>query len=256
MEKLSVVVITFNEQNNIGKCIDSVAGLADEVIVVDSFSQDHTAQVVREKGARLFQQTFSGYGAQKNTGARHASFNHILFLDADECPDEKLCKSIRAEKEMGFPWEGYSMNRLNNYCGKWIRHGSWYPDKKLRLIDRQKGQWNDLLVHETIEMQPASRIRHLSGNLLHDAYQRIEDQISKNNHYSALSAQLLFSRGSRTGLFKILANPFWAFFSGYVLRLGFLDGYYGFVVAVNIAHLSFLKHVKLLQLQKKALREN
>jgi glycosyltransferase involved in cell wall biosynthesis len=252
MEKLTVVIITFNEEANIGKCMDSVRDIADEVIVVDSFSQDGTARIAAEKGAKVIRQAFTGYGPQKNEGARQSGSDYILFLDADEYPDEALIGNILEEKKNGFPSDGYLMNRLNNYCGKWIRHGSWYPDQKLRLVHRGKGRWNDSLVHETIDMQQAARISHLKGNLLHAAYQNIEEHISKNNRYSTLSAQWLFTKGKRTSLLKILVNPFWAFFSGYVLRLGFLDGYYGWVIAVNVAHLTFLKHAKLYELLKKA----
>jgi len=142
------------------------------------------------------------------------------------------------------------MNRLNNYCGHWVRHGSWYPDKKLRLINRLKGYWNDHLVHESIEMQDNSRLSHLPGNLLHAAYQSISDHVSKNNRYSDLSAQWMIKQNKKTSLFKIIANPCWAFLQGYFIRLGLLDGLYGFIIAVNVAHLTFLKHVKLYELQR------
>jgi glycosyltransferase involved in cell wall biosynthesis len=255
MERLSVVIITYNEENNIGKCIDSVNGLADEVIVLDSFSVDETTRIVAAKGAKLFQQTFTGYGAQKNAATALASFDFVLFLDADEFPSDTLFENIRLEKQKGFPFDGYSMNRLNRYCGRWIRHGSWYPDKKLRLINRHKGQWNDHLVHESINMLDNARTRQLGGDLLHDAYHSIEEHISKNNRYSSLSARLLYEKGKHTNVLKILLNPFWAFLSGYFLRLGLLDGFYGLVIAINVAHLTFLKHAKLYELQKGAFKQ-
>jgi glycosyltransferase involved in cell wall biosynthesis len=250
MESLSVIIITHNEEKNIGRCLESAGKIADEIIVMDSFSTDRTAAIVTEMGHTLKQQTFRGYGAQKNDAKSLASFNFILFLDADESLSEKLQNNILSEKQNGFSFDGYTMNRLNNYCGQWIRHGSWYPDKKLRLIHRSKGAWNDDLVHESIEMQSNSRIFHFEGPLLHQAYSSVSEQIHKNNRYSGLSARLLLRKGKRSSLFKIICSPFWAFVNGYFIRLGLLDGFYGFIIAINVAHLSFLKHVKLYLLQK------
>jgi len=250
MIPLSVVIITFNEEKNIARCIHSVKGIADEIIVLDSFSTDRTAAVVQSAGGDFHQRTFSGYGDQKNAATALSTGEYILFLDADEFLSEELCKSIGIEKEKDFPYDGYTMNRLNNYCGKWIRHGSWYPDKKLRLTSRKKGAWNQDLVHESLELQEGSRVGHLRGDLLHNTYSNFDEHIDKNNRYSRLSAQLLYQKGKRIYAYKILVNPFWAFFTSYFLRAGFLDGFYGFVIAVNIAHLTFLKYIKLYQLQQ------
>jgi glycosyltransferase involved in cell wall biosynthesis len=251
MIPLSVVIITYNEEKNIGRCIASVKTVADEIIVLDSFSTDRTAAIVKEMGGLLYQRAFPGYGAQKNAGAQLASYNYILFIDADEFLSKQLSKSILQEKEKGFSGDGYTMNRLNNYCGQWIRHGSWYPDKKLRIIHRQKGYWNNDTVHETLILEEKARISHLKGDLLHNTYANFDAHVEKNNRYSKLSAQLLFQNGKRTHIFKIVFNPFWAFFTSYILRAGFLDGFNGFVIAVNIAHLTFLKYSKLYQLQRR-----
>ncbi len=164
MNSLSVVIITFNEEKNITRCIHSVAAVADEIIVMDSFSTDRTGELVRELGGRFYQQIFEGYGDQKNTAATYASSDAILFLDADEFLSPELIAAIAEQKAKGFPFDGYTMNRLNNYCGKWIRHGSWYPDKKLRLVGREKGGWNLDLVHESLEMKEGSSIHHLHGD--------------------------------------------------------------------------------------------
>jgi glycosyltransferase involved in cell wall biosynthesis len=250
MQSLTVIIITYNEEKNIGRCLDSAQSIADEIIVMDSFSTDQTAQIVLAKGFQLKQQDFKGYGEQKNDAAKIAASNHVLFLDADEFLSESLQLNIISEKQLGFRADGYTMNRLNNYCGQWIRHGSWYPDKKLRLIDRTKGYWNNQLVHESIIMQENSKIIHFQGQLLHQAYCSIEEHIQKNNRYSQLSAELLLNNGRRSNLFKIIFNPFWAFLSGYLIKLGFLDGFFGFVIAINVAHLTFLKHLKLYLLQR------
>jgi glycosyltransferase involved in cell wall biosynthesis len=250
MQSLTVIIITFNEEKNISKCLECAQPVADEIIVMDSFSTDLTGRIVKEKGFLLKQQNFKGYGAQKNDAALMATFNHVLFLDADEFLSEALQLNIINEKQRGFPADGYTMNRLNNYCGQWIRHGSWYPDKKLRLIDRRKGNWNDHQVHESIVMPGNSRIIHLQGNLLHHAYSSVGEHIRKNNHYSDLSAEFLLNKGRRSNLFKIIFNPFWAFLNGYLIKLGFLDGFFGFVIAINVAHLTFLKYLKLYLLQQ------
>src|SRR6187551_311049 len=132
--QLSVVIITFNEERNIARCLDSVREIADDVVVVDSFSTDKTEAICREKGARFVQHKFEGHIEQKNYAVTQAKFPYILSLDADEAPDEKLIASIKKVKA---DWiaDGYSMNRLTNYCGKWIHHCGWYPDVKLRLWD-------------------------------------------------------------------------------------------------------------------------
>lgn len=250
MNSLSVVIITFNEEKNIKRCIDSVKTVADEVIVMDSFSTDRTCEMSRELGATVYQRVFTGYGDQKNTAVSHARHPMILFLDADEFLSKDLIEDILQQKEKGFPFDGYSMNRLNNYCGKWIRHGSWYPDKKLRLVWRDRAAWNLDLVHESLEMKEGSHIHHFKGDLLHYTYSNFDEHVEKNIKYSWLSAQLLYNRGKRVKAIKAFINPFWAFFTSYFLKAGFLDGFYGFVIAVNIAHLTFLKYTKLYQLQQ------
>ena len=250
MTPLSVVIITYNEEKNIARCMQSVTSVADEVIVLDSFSTDKTAFIVQKLGGRLHQQAFTGYGSQKNAAASLASHDHILFLDADELLSEHLCESILREKSQGFPQDCYLMNRLNNYCGQWIRHGSWYPDRKLRLAHRKKSAWSLDIVHESLVPDKEARIGLLTGDLLHYTYSNYDDHVEKNNRYSRLSAQLLYEKGKKAGWVKIVINPFWAFFSSYFLRAGFLDGFNGFVIAVQVGHLTFLKYTKLHRLRK------
>ena len=249
MTPLSVVIITYNEEKNIARCMQSVTSVADEVVVLDSFSTDKTAVIVKELGGVLHQRAFTGYGSQKNAAAALASHDNILFLDADELLSEQLCESILREKARGFTQDGYLMNRLNNYCGQWIRHGSWYPDRKLRMANRRKSAWSLDIVHESLVPDKDARIGLLTGDLLHYTYSNFDDHVDKNNRYSRLSAQLLFEKGKKAGWFKIVFNPFWAFFSSYFLRAGFMDGFNGFVIAVHIGHLTFLKYIKLRRLR-------
>ncbi|HTE09045.1 MAG TPA: glycosyltransferase family 2 protein [Flavitalea sp.] len=247
--KLSVVIITFNEEKNIGRCIDSVADVADEIIVLDSMSTDRTAEIVRTKNATLHIQAFLGYVEQKNKALTLASNDHVLSLDADEALDPTLLDTIRTLKSTGFSG-AYEMNRCTNYCGKFIRHGSWYPDRKVRLFNRNEAAWGGDNPHDRIILKDGVQLRLIKGDILHYSYHSIEEHVLQNNKFSTISADTLFKRGKKTNLFKIIVHPAWAFFVGFFIRKGFLDGFYGLVISRQVAHLSFLKHVKLYLKQK------
>jgi glycosyltransferase involved in cell wall biosynthesis len=251
MARLSVVIITFNEEANIGRCIDSVRAIADEIIVLDSFSTDNTVEVAKSKNAIVHQQGFAGYIEQKNCALQLASNTFVLSLDADETVDEKLMASIAAEKKE-FSAQAYTMNRCSNYCGRFIRHGLWYPDKKLRLFNKSIAAWGGTNPHDKIVIAAPAQTKHLEGDLYHYSYNSIEEHIQQNNRFSTISARSMWEKGKRTNWFRIIFNPVWNFLLGYIVRLGFLDGYYGFIIAVNTAHLTFLKHTKLYQLQRNA----
>lgn len=251
MAMLSVVIITFNEEGNIGRCIDSVRAIADEIIVLDSFSTDKTVEIAKSKNAVIHQQTFAGYIEQKNSALQLAKYPFILSLDADEAVDEKLLSSIAAEKKE-FSALAYTMNRCSNYCGRFIRHGLWYPDKKLRLFNKSIASWGGTNPHDKIVMAAPAQTKHLEGDLCHFSYYSVEEHIQQNNRFSTISARAMWEKGKRTNLFRIVINPWWNFILGYFIRLGFLDGYLGFIIAVNTAHLTFLKHIKLYQLQRNA----
>jgi hypothetical protein len=137
------------------------------------------------------------------------------------------------------------MNRCTNYCGKFIRHGAWYPDRKLRLFQKSLARWGGDNPHDRIIMKESATTKRLKGDILHYSYNSIEEHVQQNNKFSTISANTLYNRGKRTSPFRIIINPLWAFVLGYFLRRGFLDGFYGFVVALHVAHLSFLKHAKL-----------
>ena len=172
----------------------------------------------------------------------------VLSLDADEALSKPLVEAILAAKKSD-GIDAYSMNRCTNYCGKYIRHGSWYPDRKVRLFNRKMAKWKNSAIHEKVEVFPEARIKHLDGDILHYSFNNITEHVAQNNKFSTISAQTLFATGKRTSLFKVIVNPLWAFFHSYFLRLGFLDGWLGFIIAINIAHLTFLKHAKLMTLQ-------
>jgi glycosyltransferase involved in cell wall biosynthesis len=249
MTKLSVVLITFNEEKNIARCLESVISIADEVLVVDSFSTDETEEICKGYPVRFVTNTFEGHIQQKNYAASIAAYDFILSLDADEALSEELLGEVKKVKEK-LTADGYYFNRLNNYCGKWIRHCGWYPDQKLRLWDRRKGKWGGENPHDRFELKPGSKIEYLKGDLLHYSYSSIQDHIAQANKFSSIGASSAILKGRKSNLLKVVLFPFWRFLKNYFIRLGFLDGYYGLVVCLIISHENFLKYAKMIELQK------
>ena len=248
--KISAVIITYNEEANIERCLDSLEGTADEVLVVDSFSSDRTADICKSKGVDFIQHPFDGHIEQKNYALSCASNDYVLSLDADEALSQKLSQSIQAAKQ-NWTEDGYSVNRLTNYCGKWIRHCGWYPDTKIRLWDRSKGHWGGVNPHDHVVMDEPIRIRHLSGDLLHYSYPTIRDHISQINSFSDIAARAAFEKGRQSNLaLDICLNPTLTFFKKYFLKLGLLDGYEGFVISISTAYGKFLKYIKLRELER------
>lgn len=249
MQPLSAVIITFNEEKNIARCIASLKGIADEIIVLDSFSGDQTVSLAKHAGAHVIQQSFEGYIEQKNRAISYARNDYVLCLDADEELSATLQQSILREKQT-FKFDGYTMNRCTYYCGRFIKHGTWYPDTKLRLFNRHKAKFAGTNPHDKVEFFSEGSLQKLKGDLLHYSYNSLEEHIYQNNRFSTISAEAYFKKGKKFTLLRLLFNPAWAFFNGYVLRLGFLDGIRGFIIAKNIAHLTFMKYYKLYALEK------
>jgi glycosyltransferase involved in cell wall biosynthesis len=247
--QLSVVIITYNEQRNIGRCIDAIKTIADEIVVVDSFSTDETVNIAAQKGARIITHKFEGHIQQKNYAITQASFPHILSLDADEMPDETFLQQI-IEAKSNWQYDGYSVNRLNNYCGTWIRHGAWYPDVKLRLWDSRKGKWAGTNPHDRFEMIEGSSVKHIPGNILHYSYQRVEEHRKKSDYFSTIAANAYFEKGKSGSGIKVMVNPVFRFLRDYIFKLGFLDGKYGFTIARITAHEVYLKYKKLSTLRQ------
>jgi glycosyltransferase involved in cell wall biosynthesis len=249
MHPLSAVIITFNEEANIRRCIESVRQVADEVIVLDSHSTDNTVEIARSLGATIYIEKFKGYIGQKNHAMWLANHNYILSLDGDEALDDLLIASILDAKK-SFPHRAYSINRCTNYCGHFIRHGLWYPDRKIRLFDRRVAQWGGLNPHDSIKLNKGFTSHNIPGEILHYSFHTPDDLIWQNNRMSSIAAASLYAAGKRSNWFKMLLHPIWAFFNGYLLRRGFLDGSDGFNIAVNTSHQVFLKYSKLYRLQK------
>ncbi|RYU84409.1 glycosyltransferase family 2 protein [Hymenobacter persicinus] len=242
---LSAVIITFNEEANIGRCLTALAGVADEVLVVDSFSTDQTVEICRQHGARVIHHAFEGYVEQKNFATAAARHDHVLQLDADEVLTDELRRSIEQAKNH---WQhaGYTLARLTNYCGTWVRHGGWYPDRKLRLYDRRLGRWEGLLLHERYELAPGQTVGALAGDLLHYSYHSVEQHVSQLNRFTSIAAAELALRGKRrVTVFHLLLKPLWKFVHGYFFRLGLLDGFAGLCIAGISAWGVFLKFAKL-----------
>jgi glycosyltransferase involved in cell wall biosynthesis len=251
MAKLSVAIITFNEEKNIARCLTSVQRVADEIVVIDSFSTDKTGEICAQFGARFIQNPFGGHVEQKNYAVSRCSNDLVLSLDADEALSPVLASAIEKVKESPDA-DGYYFNRATYFCGQHIRYCGWYPDPSLRLWNRRKGLWGGDNPHDKFMMQPGTTVRHLAGDMLHYSYYFIEEHIVQLNKFSSISARSKFLKGKKSNIMKITIFPTWRFFRDYVLKLGFLDGYYGFVICVNSAHEVFQKYTKLRDLWRNA----
>lgn len=249
---ISAVVITFNEEATIGRCLRSLRGVADEIVVLDSHSTDETAAIARSFDARVELRAFDGYGPQKRRAVGLAKHNWILLLDADEALSPTLRESILAVKAAPSA-QAYASNRLTHYCGRAIRHGGWYPDRLVRLWHRNAGGISEDAVHET--WQPAAGAAppgFLRGDLLHHSFPDFATHVRKIARYSEAGAQHDFARGKQASLFKILFSPLWIFLRGYIFRAGFLDGWQGYVIARASAAAAWMKYVRLRDLWRMA----
>ncbi|MCB2221460.1 MAG: glycosyltransferase family 2 protein [Bacteroidetes bacterium] len=246
MPSLSVVIITLNEEKNLARCIDSVQEVADEIVIIDSFSTDRTEQIAREKGARFIQHAFEDYVQQHSFADGQATYDHILSLDADEALSSDLAQSIKVAKKY-WKSDGYFMNRKTNYCGKWINHSGWYPDKKLRIYDRRKGKWVGQKLHERFTLVTGSTTSHLKGDILHYSYYSIEGHVLQANKFSTMAAAVLIESGTKIPKHYLVIKPLAKFIRNYILKLGFLDGIYGFIICRITATETFYKYVKAYQ---------
>lgn len=248
MIKLSAAIITFNEEKNIAQCISSVKELADEVILIDSFSTDRTVEIAKELGAKVIQHEFLGYIEQKNLALEHTQFDHVISLDGDEALSEELQKNIKKIKE-NWDCDGYMFNRCTNYCGHWVKHCGWYPDKKLRLWKKESGKWGGANPHDIVEMKPDSKIGYLKGDILHYSYPSVSSHVNQTNNFTTIAAKEAFGRGVRSSIFKPLVRGKLKFLRDYFFKLGFLDGRYGLIICVINGLSAFLKYAKIKELQ-------
>ncbi|MEQ8470943.1 MAG: glycosyltransferase family 2 protein [Marinoscillum sp.] len=248
--KLSVLIITFNEEKHIEQCIRSVKKLSDEIIVVDSFSTDKTQEICKRLEVKLYLKEYEGQIEQKNFALSKAQYDHVLALDADEMLTDELSAEILSEKAQGFPSDGYSFRRKNNYAGHWIRYGGWGTQWKLRLWQKDKAIWAGSNPHDKVVLRNPHNHKMLSGYFLHFAFKSIAEHRERIETYANLGAQSLFERGEKTSPILIILSPAFKFLKDYFFRLGFLDGRMGWEIALLSAKSRYLKYRTLQKLIK------
>jgi len=244
---LSVTVITFNEEQNIRDCLASVAW-ADEIVVVDACSNDQTPLICREFTDRVIQRPWPGHVAQKQYALEQARGAWILCLDADERLSLEAAAEVKTIIHNPNAANGYTFPRQSFYLGRWIRHGGWYPDRKLRLVRRGCGRWTGQDPHDKLVVNGTTG--HCSGVLYHYVYRDIAQQLATVDSFSRITAVQWHREGRRFQLLPLLVHPVLKFFETYIWKLGFLDGMPGFIISVISSYYVFLKYAKLWELSK------
>jgi glycosyltransferase involved in cell wall biosynthesis len=249
MVEISAVIMTLNEERNIERCLLSLKGIADEIVVVDSFSTDRTEEICLNFNVRFSRHPFDGYIEQRQYSVSLAKSDYILVIDADEALSDVLRDEILKVKE-NWVFDGYAFNRLNSYCGQWIRHCGWYPDRKLRLFDRRKASVKGGNPHDEIVMNPGVPVMRLRGDILHFTYLSVEEHIHQINRFTEIQARERFLKGRKANILELILSPWYKFIRHYFIQLGFLDGYFGYLICRNMAYSTFLKHAKLKAMTK------
>jgi len=244
-EKISACITACNEERKISRCLESVVPFSDEIVVVDSFSVDRTVEICKRYTDRVYQHEWLGYVGQKNLIKDMAAGPWIFFIDADEEVSPTLCKEIRDLFESGRSrsYDGFEFPRRVHFLGKWIMHGEWYPDLKLRLFRKDKGDCVGREPHDRVVVH-GNTVR-LKGPLYHFTYNDIMDQIQTLNRFSSIAAQGMCEEGRRFRMHDLLFRPMVRFVKGYIFKLGFLDGVQGWIIAIASSFFVFLKYAKL-----------
>ena len=249
MASLTVTVITKNEAHNIAACLASV-GFADQIVVLDSGSTDGTVDIAKALGAEVIVNAdWQGFGVQKNRALALARHDWVLSIDADE----RLSPALQLEVQQALTdpqFAAYAVPRLSSFCGQYMRHSGWYPDYVVRLFRRGDAQFSSDLVHEKIIAQ--TPVGRLKAELLHETYRNLEQMLDKSNAYSTAGASNALARGKSTSVTSAVAHGAWAFFRTYFLRLGFLDGRRGFLLAASVAQTTFWRYAKLCMLREQS----
>lgn len=250
MVKLSATVITFNEERNIRRCIESLLPIADEIFIVDSFSKDRTKEIAAEYPVvRFIENPFEGHIQQKNFALCHAKYDWVISLDADEALTPELTASIK--KVMLNPErEGYRFNRFTYYCGHWVRHSGWYPDTKLRLVKKSNAEWRGTNPHDKLELIDGSDSGFLEGDLLHYSYYAPEEHFRQIEYFGTIAASEMFRKGKKVGYPLMYLKVAAHFIKAYFFKLGFLDGKTGWLVCTRSAYGTYVKYKKLMSLNK------
>lgn len=239
--KISATIITYNEERNIARAMESLR-CCDEVLVVDSGSTDRTCEIASKLGARVIESEWLGYAGQKNYASDNAAHDWVLSIDADEALSEALDAEIWQLKKRGPACDGYTMPRLAQYLGRWIFHSGWYPDRKVRLFNRRKAQWVGRYVHESVTVNGS--VGHLEAHLLHYTCDSLSEHLKTMDGYTTLAAEQMIAEGQKVGWARLLFDPPWTLFQTYFVKLGFLDGTEGLAIAHMAALYNFLKYAK------------
>ena len=239
--KITATIITWNEERNIARAMESLR-CCDEIVVVDSGSNDRTAEIATKLGARVIESPWGGYARQKNYAAECAANDWILSIDADEALSEALEGEIWQIKKNGPQSDAYTMPRLAQYLGRWILHSGWYPDRKVRLYDRRKARWVGEYVHESVVVDGV--MGHLQSDLLHFTCDSLSEHLKTMDRYTTLAAEQLIAQGKRVGLRRLVVDPVWTFVRTLVFQRGFLDGVEGLSIAWMAALYNFVKYAK------------
>lgn len=243
-KKISAVIIAKNEEVNLVRCLASLSWV-DEIVVYDSGSTDKTVDIAKNMGAKVSVGPWLGFGPSKKHATALATNDWIISVDADEEISPGLADEIRQIVDTTDGSIAFKIPRLSFYMGRWIRHGGWYPDYQIRLFNRQFANWNMAPIHEKVE---ATELAVLKSNMHHYVFKNIDHQVATNNKYSTLQAQALFEKNKSFSFFHFLTKPYVKFIECYILKLGFLDGWAGYIIARNAAYSVFLKWVKLKEL--------
>jgi glycosyltransferase involved in cell wall biosynthesis len=240
LPRLSAILITKNEAANIVDCLSSLA-FCDEIVVVDSGSEDGTVSLARAKGARVSYKAWQGFGAQKAYALSLATGDWVLSIDADERVPQKLAEEIKAAIVRGDA-DGYEIPRSSSFLGRTIRHSGWSPDYVLRLFRRGRARFSEDIVHERVICD--GRVVRLKEPLVHHPVRRLEDALARMDRYSTLTAEQIAASNRRVTFLSGIFHGWWAFLRAYIFRAGFLDGREGFLLAVAIAEGSYYRYMK------------
>ena len=244
-QSITGCVLTKNEERSIKQCLESLS-FCDEILVIDSHSTDLTREIAISLGAKVIERDWPGFRSQREFALSAAAYNWILFLDADECLSREGVELIRTVRDTGRLDEadGYWLPRKNQYYGRYIAHGDWRSDRGIRLFDRRKARIAGREVHEHVSVE--GKVSSLSAAVLHNSYEDLEDQLGKLSGYARLMAEELHREGRRTSFLACVVNPLWRFVRSYFLRLGFMDGWRGYVIALVEAQYVREKYLRLL----------
>ena len=248
MTQISAAIITFNEESNILRCLDSLEGVVDEMVVVDSYSTDRTVELAKSRGARVLSHIFEGHIEQKNFALSQCQFDYILSLDADEALSPELKNSL-LQRKSSLKEEGYYFNRCTRYINYWVRHCGWYPDQKLRLVKKGAAHWTGKNPHDYLELKSAQKGVFLGGDLLHYSYHSLSGHVQQTDKFTSIAAKGVVARGEKSSFFfSVVLRPSFTFVRDYFFKLGFLDGRYGFMICWMNAFSVFLKYSKIREL--------